>query len=211
MRVHSASKCQRQELGTSWDSLWGFLESVVLVVKNPPTSQYRRYKRLRFSPWGNFLFDSDSKESACSAGDKGSIPGLGRAPGEGSGYPLQHSCLENLVDRGVWWAIVHMVAKSQKKLNYKHTMELTLSPTDSAIPMLFVSQGITRGKLHSQAECWLILSGAQRPPVQWKHHHLTPFFSLLSVSVQGHWHWTSHPPQIRHERGDIVLHLEFWQ
>ena len=52
VRVHSASKCQRQELGRSWDSLWGFLESVILVVKNPATSRYRRYKRLRFSSWG---------------------------------------------------------------------------------------------------------------------------------------------------------------
>ena len=38
---------------------------------------------------------SDSKESACNAGDPGSIPGLGRSPGEGDGYPLQYSCLEN--------------------------------------------------------------------------------------------------------------------
>ena len=55
---------------------------------------------------------SDSKESACNAGDPGSIPELGRSPGEGNGYPLQYSCLENFVDRGVWWAIVHGVAES---------------------------------------------------------------------------------------------------
>ena len=47
---------------------------------------------------------SDSKESACSAGDPGSIPGLVRSPGEGNGYSLQHSCLENSMDRGAWWA-----------------------------------------------------------------------------------------------------------
>ena len=45
---------------------------------------------------------SDSKESACNAGDPGSIPGLGRFPGEGNGYPLQYSCLENSMDRGAW-------------------------------------------------------------------------------------------------------------
>ena len=39
------------------------------------------------------------------------IPGLERAPGEGNGYPLQYSCLENSMDRGAWWAIVHRVAK----------------------------------------------------------------------------------------------------
>ena len=43
---------------------------------------------------------SDGKESACSAGDPGLIPGLGRFPGEGNGSPLQYSCLENPIDRG---------------------------------------------------------------------------------------------------------------
>ena len=42
---------------------------------------------------------SDSKESACNAGDPGSILGLGRSPGEGNGYPLQYTCLENSIDR----------------------------------------------------------------------------------------------------------------
>ena len=49
---------------------------------------------------------SVSKESACSAGDPGLIPGLGRSPGEGNGDPLQYPCLENLMDRGAWWAAV---------------------------------------------------------------------------------------------------------
>ena len=44
--------------------------------------------------------------------DMVSIPGLGRSPGEGHGNPLQYSCLENLMDRGVWWATVHRVAES---------------------------------------------------------------------------------------------------
>ena len=55
---------------------------------------------------------SDGKESACSAGDPGLIPGLGRSPGEGNGSPLQFSCLENAMDRGAWWATVPGVAKS---------------------------------------------------------------------------------------------------
>ena len=45
-------------------------------------------------------FGSDGKESICSMEDLGLIPGLGRYPGEGKGYPLQHSCLENSIDRG---------------------------------------------------------------------------------------------------------------
>ena len=56
-----------------------------------------------------FPCGSDSKESACNAGDMGSIPGSGRSPGEGNGYPLQYSCLENSMDRGAWCVIVHGV------------------------------------------------------------------------------------------------------
>ena len=55
---------------------------------------------------------SDGKESACSAGDPGLIPGSGRSPGEGNGNPLQYSCLENPMDSGAWWAIVQGVPKS---------------------------------------------------------------------------------------------------
>ena len=51
------------------------------------------------------------KESACSAGDLGSIPGSGRSPGEGDGNPLQNSCLKNPMDRGAWRATVLGVAK----------------------------------------------------------------------------------------------------
>ena len=53
---------------------------------------------------------SDGKESACSAGDPGLTPGLGRFPGEGNGNPLQY--LENPMDSGAWWAIVQGVPKS---------------------------------------------------------------------------------------------------
>ena len=49
----------------------------------------------------------DGKASACSAGDLDSIPGLGRAPGEGNGNPLQYSWLENPMDKGAWRATVH--------------------------------------------------------------------------------------------------------
>ena len=58
-----------------------------------------------------FVGGSDGKESACNAGDPGSIPGLGRSPEEGNGNPLQYSCLENSMDKGAWWATVHGVAK----------------------------------------------------------------------------------------------------
>ena len=56
------------------------------------------------------------KASAYNGGDPGSIPGSGRSPG-GNGNPLQYSCLENPMDRGVWWAVVHGVAKSRTQLS----------------------------------------------------------------------------------------------
>ena len=72
-----------------------------------------------------FIFSggSDGKESPCNAGDMGLFPGLGRSPGEGNGKPLQYSCLENSVDRGAWWAIVHGVTESDMSewLTHTHT------------------------------------------------------------------------------------------
>ena len=59
----------------------------------------------------SFPGGSDNKESACNVGDLGSIPGLGRSPGEGNGNPLQY-CLDNCMDREAWQAAVHGVAKS---------------------------------------------------------------------------------------------------
>ena len=57
--------------------------------------------------------DSDGKQSACSIGDPGSIPGSGISPGEGNGTPLQYSCLENSMDRGDWRATQFMGLQSQ--------------------------------------------------------------------------------------------------
>ena len=58
-----------------------------------------------------FPGSSDGKESSCNAGDLGSIPGLGRSPGERNGIPVQYSFLENSLKRGAWQAKVHGVAK----------------------------------------------------------------------------------------------------
>ena len=65
------------------------------------------------SHFSEFPGGSDGKEPACNARDLGLIPGLGRSPGGGNGNPLQYSCLENSMDRRVWWTTVHGVAKSQ--------------------------------------------------------------------------------------------------
>ena len=66
-----------------------------------------------------FPHGSAGKESARNAGDLGSIPGLGRSPGEGEGYPLQYSVLENSMDY-----VVHGVAKSQTQLSDFHFTSL---------------------------------------------------------------------------------------
>ena len=66
-----------------------------------------------------FPGSSVRKESASSAGDPGSIPGLGRSPGEGNGNPPQFSCLETPMDRGAWWATVHGVARVRHDLATK--------------------------------------------------------------------------------------------
>ena len=63
-----------------------------------------------------FPRSSVSKESACNAGDLGSVPGSGRSPGEGSGNPLQYFCLENPMDRGAWQATVHEVTRVRHNL-----------------------------------------------------------------------------------------------
>ena len=72
---------------------------------------------IQFSVDGIFTGGSDGKASAYNVGDTGSIPGLGRSPGGRCGNSLQYSCLENPMDRGVWQATVHKVAKSQTRLS----------------------------------------------------------------------------------------------
>ena len=72
---------------------------------------------------------SEVKTSACNAGDLGSIPGLGRSPGEGNGNPLQYSWLENPMDGGAWWATVHGVAKSRTLLSFFVVVAHQASPS----------------------------------------------------------------------------------
>ena len=68
---------------------------------------------------------SDSEESVCNAGDAGSIPGSGRSPGEGNGYPCQYSCLENSMDRGAWRISIHGVTESDMTEQLKLSLFFT--------------------------------------------------------------------------------------
>ena len=65
------------------------------------------------------------KNPPANAGDVGSIPGLGRSPGEGNGNPVQYACLGNPMDRGAWQAIVHEGCKSQIRLSDQTTTYIT--------------------------------------------------------------------------------------
>ena len=79
------------------------------------TGSYDNRKRILIA-YG-FSYSSDGKESACNAGDLGSVPGSGRSPGEENGNPLQYSSLENSIDKGAWQATVYGVAKSWTQLS----------------------------------------------------------------------------------------------
>ena len=80
-----------------------------------------RGSRLPTPVFFGFPCGSAGKESACNAGDLGSLPGLRRSPGEGKGYPLQYSGLENFMD-----CIVHGVAKSQIRLSDLHSLNINM-------------------------------------------------------------------------------------
>ena len=68
-------------------------------------------------PGKHDLGGSNGEESACNAGNLGSIPGKGKSPGEGNCHPLQYSCLENPMNKGAWRATAHGVVKSQTELS----------------------------------------------------------------------------------------------
>ena len=72
-----------------------------------------------------FPGNSAVKEFTCNAGDMGSTPGSGSFPGEGNGNPLRYSCLENPMDREVWWTTVHGVARIRHDLATKQQQKLS--------------------------------------------------------------------------------------
>ena len=110
---------------------------------------------------------SDGKESACNARDLGSVPGLGRSPGEGYSRPLQYSCLETPMDRGAWQAAVHRVTEGQTRLSDFHygsfsprpplRPRLQLASADSQEGTQSLQSGKTSGFLSLHREFLLIL------------------------------------------------------
>ena len=101
---------ESQGRGAWWAAISGIAQSRTRLKRLSSSSSSRCYCE-------GFSGGSDSKESACGAGDQGSIPGSGRSPGEGNDNPLQYSSLENPMGGGVWQAAVHGVTKSRTRLS----------------------------------------------------------------------------------------------
>ena len=99
-------------LGNSARSVAELMTNDTKLTQNFNTMNRRVWNMDFTVGWIGFPGGSDGKESACNAGDLGSIPGLGRSPGGGHGNPLQYSCLENPMDRGAWWATVLRLSQS---------------------------------------------------------------------------------------------------
>ena len=100
-----------------------FFIIAVIIIRTLGISHLKKCLSLQYSIMNSMPYsvlpggsDGKKKKSMCNTGDLGSIPGLGKFPGEENGNPLQDFCLENSVDRGAWWATVHGFTKSQTRL-----------------------------------------------------------------------------------------------
>ena len=140
---------------------------------------FKKYLFYLFTYLG-FPDSSTGKESACNAGDLGSIPGLGRSPGEGKGYPLQYSGLENSMD-----CIVSGVAKSRTRLNDFHCTSvftyLAMLVLVATFGIRFPDQGLNPCPLH-----WEVRVLATGPPGKSQHSVLKQSgMYTLSPSLYG--------------------------
>ena len=99
-----------------WPASYFYLKC--FISKNVPTTPTTKRQLYSYLCCEGFPGNSDHEESACKAGDLGLIPGLGRSPGEGNGYPLQDSCLGNPLDRGACLSTAPGVTNSQIQLNH---------------------------------------------------------------------------------------------
>ena len=92
--------------------IWALILGEEMLPPEATTETATLPLQVLFNTRLGFLGGSESKESAYNTGDLGPIPEPERSPGEGNSYPLHYSRLENSMDRGVWWAIIHSAAKS---------------------------------------------------------------------------------------------------
>ena len=126
---------------------------------------------------------SEVKAPACNAGDLDLIPGSGRSPGEGNDNPLQYSFLENPMDGGAWWAIVHGVTKSQPRpsdftsLHFCYWVELCSSPAIYLGPN-YGGGNEDKGDLLQKTSC--MCRYTSNPCLRWRllHTHRQVWVSL---------------------------------
>ena len=147
--------CSRKKHKKICKMCYAFIKVIISRKQdNPIISIHTQFRSLfvRGFPRGSL-----GKESAWNLGDLGLIPGLGRSPGEGNGYPLQYSCLENSMDRGAWQATAHRVAKSPTLLKWLSTVSRSVSPAlchpmDCSPPTSLRSNPHLLNLLHWQAD-----------------------------------------------------------
>ena len=112
--LHCWRQCKLVE--PLWRTVWRFIKILKTELPYDPAIPflgiYPEKIVIQKDTYTSFPGGLGDKETTCNAGDTGLIPGSGRSPGEGSGYPLQYSCLENPMDRGAWQATAHRVTKS---------------------------------------------------------------------------------------------------
>ena len=131
-------------------------------------SAWLRFRFPRVTALG-FSHSSVGKESTCSEADRGSIPGLGRSPGEGNGNPLQYSCLENPMDWGAWRATVQGVARVGHDLVTKTT---TIKPAYSPARQVMTHHhcSLLLDRLAPVRALWLVFQSLKNT---WSHQRIT--------------------------------------
>ena len=117
-------------------------------------------------------------KTACSTGDLGSIPRLGRSPGEGNGNPLQYSCLENPMDSGARWVKVHGVAKSQTWLSDFHFHNVKLTVGSGCLPGTLFKLPV-----HLRGSEWVVL--VNEPWAKDMCHFCTEALKCLAFCLHG--------------------------
>ena len=136
IRRRQCSEPRRRCCGVVRESRQTHSQRLALFIPRYPPGKPDKTE-VREEKAGGFPGGSDGKESACNLRDLGSIPQLGRSPGEGNGSRLQYSCLENSMDRGAWCAAAHGVAKSQTRLRDWTATKGHIMPVSLSFPLAF--------------------------------------------------------------------------
>ena len=153
------------------------------------------------------------KESTCNEGDLGSIPGLGRSPGKGKGYPLQYSCLENSMDRGTWQATVHGVAKSWIQLSdftftfHFHALEKAMATLSSVLAWRIPgTEELLSMGWHRVGHKWHDLAAAAAYPYILYLWHMTKR-KFMHPEIIGFWMKSQFPDSCKDWRKNADFHI----